>query len=559
MYKEINIKKNLNLNMKRLILILSLTIFLILFFSPVKANNITFDMTNPIVVKAVQLNSLDIGYNDIDSSFHVGHRSSSIYTIDSFQPDFTELSSSSISCAVGKLCKYGDIAVYDDRLFFAGVSAISGSFYYGRTGYFNMTSRTFTTLNDITASSGYIPISDKINVDENRNMLWNTELVYAQNQDFGTNFNGEGVLSSKGLPTTYQIPDYYKTAYCSNIGFTFMLEKKSGHLKGIFLDENLDFLNAYALNMEEPYYPYSNLLNTICDENENTIYIVFTNSSLTTFIIKAYYYEQHLTKYGSQIVLTEMFADVVNMTQAHSDIDGSTRFILYPALSIDGNGFVHLFYQYYGSTGYVLEVLREPEYCNCNDWINDVCVKQLMKQSRTCIPELCTDSYRFVQSDYCELEYNRSLGIYQQYTKVISDSQSCETGMKNPHDYPEIRCDVSLNIPINCENILTNATMSLDINKASNIFYNLLGVNFSSHLCNPLYNCADFTEDCETGFNRTYYWNYPNYNAGETAQAGFLVKGGNCEQRGIYPIGYYGWSEYGLKGTLSYTCNSCME
>lgn len=202
-------------------------------------------------------------------------------------------------------------------------------------------------------------------------------------------------------------------------------------------------------------------------------------------------------------------------------------------------------------------VLKEDVDCECSDWVNTTeCVDLKVKQTRNCYPNDCDVESRFVDSLYCEMEFNRTHGIYEQETQTIFDSATCDTGSIYTNQEGVIGCDVYLDIPIECTNVKTNATMRLLVEEHDSIF-RTLDNNFTALICNPRSGCDEYTTyTCEDAYyqNITLFKGYDQYIGGETANAGFQVTGSECGSTYSF-WGYEGWLSYRILGTLSYSCD----
>lgn len=202
-------------------------------------------------------------------------------------------------------------------------------------------------------------------------------------------------------------------------------------------------------------------------------------------------------------------------------------------------------------------ILKEETSCECSDWVNTtICVAKKVKQTRSCSPSDCAVESQYVTSTYCEKEFNKTQGIFYQESFSFSDSVSCDTGFVDPSIHGVIRCDVYLDIPIDCSNTKTNATTRL-ITIEQDSLLRTLDNNFTYDVCNPLTSCDTYTTyTCEEVYydNITIQKGYDGYNGGDVATAGFQVTGSECASSQNF-WGCEGWLGYRLIGSLTYTCD----
>lgn len=228
-------------------------------------------------------------------------------------------------------------------------------------------------------------------------------------------------------------------------------------------------------------------------------------------------------------------------------------------LDIDPTGLWNLLVV--GTSGYPTNtsVYLYEEYgaCSCSAWVNSTCKEgtSYRTQVRSCVPDECDDEINYVYDQDC-FEY-RIPGIYPQKNKTVTDCTICNSEWTDPLIDASARCDIAMELPNNLTNIKTNSTLKVELERMSWIISPIGANKYQAIICNPLDNCYGEDVDwfCIDQWNLTLDWDYDSYNAGDLAQAGFIITDASkCAGEG-WGLAHYGWWNYRVKGTLCYSGN----
>lgn len=483
----------------------------------------------------------------------VADGSEAVLTINNYDTDWTQLDTDSEDCnnAVDNCydtdCNY---IIENDRYFSCLGRENDGSpdFMIYNYGFDNKTIVTVDTRTNYLTYPLTLAVSNRY-VDTSGVysplFIWNSFVGPPNDLQYNLNFD-VGTSSSIDIPTTYHQPDNVQAVWCNDYYYLFV--EKSDSLFTLVYDENLDYVTVFSLSpsgwyLQDNYYGV--------DSIDDTIYLVQVNDTLADndgglINFQGLYCEQ-------SGYLTQVFQNTYNQTdiEATANVTAGKK-ITKPYITKDGNDVFNLFYQY-SSKVYVSEDFAS---CNCGTWLNtSICSDQKIKQVRSCYPLECSDTERFIASTYCEIQYNKSKGIFQQDFKPVSGSVGCTSGWITPEDGLIASCDVYLEIPQNCTNVLTNSTMRILANAYDSIF-RVNSNTFITDICNPRTDCDTYYPECDSLYNRniTYLKNYEGYLAGTTASAGFQLLASPCVATSSF-WGSEGWYEYAVIGGLSYSCD----
>lgn len=202
-----------------------------------------------------------------------------------------------------------------------------------------------------------------------------------------------------------------------------------------------------------------------------------------------------------------------------------------------------------GATRYHAYALKSYESCLCNAWTNiSSCGKEIptkQKQVRTCLPENCDTTVRYI--DCTEIPP-------QIYYKNETYYSTCQVSPVDPRLTYKIGCALSVAIPENCTNINSTAFLYTYLDK--NALSCKTGNTFVKKICNPLDQpCQYQSFTCGDEGNATSYEKvYEGYQAGDVATSNIEISGiGACSGN----MGFLecGWDTVGVTGVLSITCN----
>jgi hypothetical protein len=194
--------------------------------------------------------------------------------------------------------------------------------------------------------------------------------------------------------------------------------------------------------------------------------------------------------------------------------------------------------------GYQLKVLKTSSQCLCGEWYNaSGCgdyIPNQKKQLRSCNPDVCDIEERYIDC------VQQPISVA---TKKESSCEICSTGAKKPQNTPQAKCSVSVNIPENAINIISNATWSMGVSIPFSFSSEDMPAFYRIILCNPITNCFDQKFFCSQ-INVTEVKYYGNYQAGEIATAEFgIAQASSCKLVRKFLVDI-GWSDYTVNGQL---------
>lgn len=288
------------------------------------------------------------------------------------------------------------------------------------------------------------------------------------------------------------------------------------------------------------------------------------NSSAYSSAIETTNNNLYIGSSGSSHYLNGYLDETVIYDDALSPSEITTRYNFFygqikkPYLTKNSDGIYYLFYEDVTPTNHYLKVSYENP-CFCSVWVNTTtCVEDRILQTRNCHPDLCDDEdeERYVESIYCQKEFNRTQGIYTQRTETFQDQSSCETdwfdvGSGIAECYP-----LPLEIPIDCVNIHTwiEAIPVFDAFNDKGCSEGLYHLT----TCNPTYECFNQNYTCEQMNVSQKDYHY-GYTIGDTATAKASLSVDNacrCE----WAFWDYGIKRFKLRASLYLRCDRpCQE
>lgn len=283
-----------------------------------------------------------------------------------------------------------------------------------------------------------------------------------------------------------------------------------------------------------------------------TYYLGYRNTSDPDHI---YYISKFIV---DNITISLIETDTFNVSSDIGGLEiGSAYFLGYKPE--DPANTINLFYTVYNTSSDKSELRVRSPTCLTSVWVNDTCVDNTMKQIRNVYPSGCDDIVRFVPSVVCELDYNRSIGIFDQEFKTYSDSSVCDTGFVETLKYPIIRCDNHLDIPNGCVNVTVNANLKLSVDYVD-VWLKSNQNNFTSTVCNPLNDCdVDSSYYCQDAKDGNITWNkeQTTYVGGDSVENAFIIDGTNCGVGQAWSFSFganEGWYRHRVIGTSNYEC-----
>lgn len=502
--------------------------------------------------------------------------------VDITDDDFTLMRSDTFSCGTN-YCGRGDYNIIfgQEGVYFSGLAVESGSSPNAHIFEYTLANESFSTIDS--ESRANVVNSVKVPACVNRYedtttgnplKVWDNlfngnrkaDLRYTIDDDFhGTypsTFPGDGELN---LPTTYEYPDDVQLVYCNN---AYHLVIKNGtSIYDLIYDTSEDFgggftyKNIYSFTVTDWVVNDGDYGVTTID---NTLYLVMVND--TGGVNESGLINFQSWECGDDYTLTNVFVETYNQTEIDSTANFTdNKYMSKPFLTKDTYGIFNLFYLWRDDpTTYYLRASPNQEECKCSAWINtSMCIDQKIKQTRNCYPSECEIETRFVDSIYCEKEFNRTQGIFDQEFIVVSETSVCDTGLLTTLENPIIRCDTHLDIPMDCENVNVTSTMKVT-SEYIDIILQGNQLNFTTKVCSPLTDCdvdtAKYCEDCKDQ-NVTETKEVTTYVAGDSVDNAFILDGTNCAVHKAWYISVgatEGWYKHRVVGTTTYEClKSC--
>ena len=283
------------------------------------------------------------------------------------------------------------------------------------------------------------------------------------------------------------------------------------------------------------------------EDNNQTLYFesiepISTKSNQWLHLIKSSGQHINLTNYDNR--LCQNLDNVCNTTAQSYSFD-----------YIPSKNEWWVFYHQYNMTptpttsstsgkGLNLMALKSYAICLCSDWINvSSCgyyISNQQKQIRVCNPDNCQVEDQYVDCTEPSPTLNQ---------KKESSCDVCSTGKKKPQDIPESKCSISITIPDNATNIISNATWSISVSTPFSFTSEDLPNFYRLIVCNPTENCFDQEYYCSQ-LNVSQTWDYNNYYSGQIATAEFgISQASACKQVRRF-LADIGWTEYSVSGQL---------
>lgn len=360
----------------------------------------------------------------------------------------------------------------------------------------------------------------------------------------GNQFIGSG---SFDLPTTYENIEDLQIRSCGGMYHVILL--KNSKIYDLIYDYSKTYKTVYLFSPID-WITTENNYGVWCDNNTNSLYVTIVNNTFNEGKIS-------FQKWNTGVyTLINVWAEIYNQTIIEPNVNGTSGYyIAKPFLTKDRFNRFYLFYEYNIPSTNQLRVSADTS-CVCGSWTNTTeCSDNYVKQVRNC-PFDCNEEEQYVYSIYCAKQVNASQGIYEQKTKQFTDCVDVDSGLIATSNNPTLRRDVSIDIPLNCSNVIVNSSFNLYTIVSDSVFRTQKN-QFTTSICNPLTDCDnDNSYVCQDGYysNLTYSKNSDSYIGGDTAKAGFIVNGYPCKVSSNW-FGYEGWIKYGIIGDICYSCD----
>lgn len=218
-----------------------------------------------------------------------------------------------------------------------------------------------------------------------------------------------------------------------------------------------------------------------------------------------------------------------------------------------------IFYTVVNSSNFIgYYVLKEDLGCSCSDWVNtSTCVENRILQNRLCYPSACGIEEQYVNSSYCDREYNRTHGIYTQGYTVFYNQTYCESGWVETGEGVASCIPTGIRIPQDCAS--TNVTIEgIPLFDAG---FSVFGLDYEGQCpfgryylltCIPTSDCFKGNVSCQQ-LNFTQSKTSTGFYAGDIATGKVELRvDGSCKCNIL--ISEIGIKRYKVRGILSFEC-----
>lgn len=361
--------------------------------------------------------------------------------------------------------------------------------------------------------------------------------------------NGDGEIN---IPASYENPSDSQVVYCGNNYHVIIKPDSLGsELVDLIYDNDLQFIYAHTIALGSLNYAVADRDYGVWVEGDYTLHLVISNRT--------------------RILFTEWTCEPSNIVQVYSreysipDIirldNSAVDIIRKPFATKDIYGTYVLGFELYNTTHSRFELAVDQTDCTCSDWIaQNNCSNEYQKYTRTCAYNCDTNTTYWAITNYCDIKYNQTLGIYtQEYTKFATYG-FCRSELVSVGEIAE--CTIEpFDVPMGCTEI--NTTLNVLPTFATNDF--VIGCssgNYRLTACNPSYDCDDNLYSCSE-YNHTLNNTYDSYSAGDTitAKVQLYVDTSCLCQIGWNPISLYsyGIKKYSVAGSLYLECSKPCE